>query len=99
MTKLAPFRGYRFVPEKAGRLEDVVTQPYDKIADSMRQAYLKRSPHNLARIIRNPDYSQAGELLRDWIGRGILDQDPTPSLYPYRQTFEFEKHPNLAVWD
>ncbi len=91
MTKLAPFRGYRFAPKKAGKLEDIVTQPYDKISDSMLQAYLKRSPHSLARIIKNPDYSQAGAFLRDWIHQGILCQNHTPCLYPYQQTFEFGK--------
>lgn len=33
------------------RLQDVVTQPYDKISPAMQQAYYQRSPYNLVRII------------------------------------------------
>ena len=32
-------------------LDDVVTQPYDKISPAMQQAYYQRSPYNLVRII------------------------------------------------
>lgn len=91
MAKLVPFRGYRFVPETSGKLDGILTQPYDKISDSMLQAYLKRSPYNLARVIKNTDYAQAASYLRDWISQGILRQDSAPSLYPYQQTFDFEK--------
>ena len=50
MARVYPFRAWRYNPS-AVRLDDVVTQPYDKISPSMQQAYYQRSPYNLVRII------------------------------------------------
>jgi uncharacterized protein (DUF1015 family) len=50
MARIYPFRAFRYNPSRV-RLEDVVTQPYDKITPSMQQAYYQRSPYNLVRII------------------------------------------------
>jgi len=50
MARIYPFRALRYNPSRV-RLEDVVTQPYDKITPSMQQAYYQRSPYNLVRII------------------------------------------------
>ena len=63
----------------------------------MRVRYLSLSPYNLVRIIlgeRTPQdndtnsvYTRAAGLLKDWIGGGILQQEPEPSVYAYFQTF------------
>ena len=50
MARIYPFRAWRYNPS-AVRLDDVVTQPYDKISPAMQQAYYQRSPYNLVRII------------------------------------------------
>ena len=50
MARIYPFRALRYNPAIV-RLEDVVTQPYDKITPSMQQSYYQRSPYNLVRII------------------------------------------------
>jgi len=50
MARIYPFRALRYNPSRV-RLEDVVTQPYDKITPPMQQAYYQRSPYNLVRII------------------------------------------------
>ena len=50
MARIYPFRAWRYNPSSV-RLEDVVTQPYDKISPAMQQAYYQRSPYNLVRII------------------------------------------------
>ena len=50
MASIYPFRAWRYNPS-AVRLEDVVTQPYDKISPAMQEAYYQRSPYNLVRII------------------------------------------------
>jgi uncharacterized protein (DUF1015 family) len=90
MARLIPFRAYRYNAERVGDLADVVSQPYDKITPEMREQYLNRSPHNIVRVIKNPDYEQAGKQLREWIKERILVQDPHPSFYPYQQVFEFQ---------
>ena len=50
MANIFPFQPYRYTA-KAGKLQDLVTQPYDKISPEMRQRYLQASPYNLVRII------------------------------------------------
>jgi uncharacterized protein (DUF1015 family) len=90
MARLIPFRAHRYNAGKVGDLANLVSQPYDKITPEMREQYLQRSPYNIARVIKNPDYEQAGQQLRDWIEQSVLVQDPHPSLYPYQQTFEFQ---------
>ena len=50
MAYIYPFRAWRYNPSTV-RLDDVVTQPYDKMSPAMQQAYYQRSPFNLVRII------------------------------------------------
>ena len=50
MARIYPFRALRYDPQKV-RMEDVVTQPYDKITPAMQQAYYDRSKYNLIRVI------------------------------------------------
>ena len=90
MAEVFPFRGYRYSTQEIANLNDVVTQPYDKISEQMRQEYLERHPYNIVRVIKNNDYENAGENLNQWIQAGILRQDDSPSFYPYEQTFHFE---------
>jgi len=50
MARIYPFRALRYDTQKV-RMEDVVTQPYDKISPAMQQAYYDRSKYNLIRVI------------------------------------------------
>ncbi|MGD0799438.1 MAG: DUF1015 domain-containing protein [Acidobacteriaceae bacterium] len=50
MACIYPFRALRYDTARV-RMEDVVTQPYDKITPAMQQRYYERSPYNLIRII------------------------------------------------
>ena len=90
MPRLYAFRGYRFDPQIVGKLDDVVTQPYDKISDSLRRRYLDRSPFNVAHVIVNSDYKAAGHALESWISQGALRRDEEPSLYAYQQSYVWE---------
>lgn len=80
------------------RLQDVVTQPYDKITPAMQQAYYQRNPYNLVRIILGlPElfdgdgaqdvYRRAAELFSAWWRDGILTQENDPCVFAYSQTF------------
>ncbi len=50
MAQIYPFRALRYDTSRV-RMEDVVTQPYDKISPAMQQRYYELSPYNLIRII------------------------------------------------
>ena len=96
MAKIFPFESYRYTAA-AGALQNLATQPYDKISPEMRQRYLAASPYNLVRVIlgerHDSDsesdnvYTRAAGYLNDWIARGILARDSEPAVFPYFQEF------------
>jgi uncharacterized protein (DUF1015 family) len=97
MARIYPFRAWHYNPTIV-RLEDVVTQPYDKISPAMQQAYYQRSRYNLVRIILGlPElfdagrgesvYSRAARDFRAWRDEGVLVQEKDPCVYAYSQRF------------
>jgi uncharacterized protein (DUF1015 family) len=98
MASIYPFRAWRYNPASV-RLDDVVTQPYDKISPAMQQAYYQRSPYNLVRIIlglpelfdaeRNESvYTRAARDFCAWRDQGILIQEKAPCVFAYAQRFQ-----------
>jgi len=98
MARIYPFRAWRYNPSSV-RLEDVVTQPYDKISPSMQQAYYQRSPFNLVRIILGlPElfdaergesvYTRAARDFTAWREQGVLIQEKAPCVFAYSQRFK-----------
>jgi len=97
MARIYPFRAWRYNPAMV-RLDDVVTQPYDKISPAMQQAYYQRSPYNLVRIILGlPElfdaergenvYTRAARDFRAWREQGVLVQEKEPCIFAYAQRF------------
>jgi uncharacterized protein (DUF1015 family) len=106
MARIFAFQPYRYTA-KAGALQNLVTQPYDKISPEMQQRYLTASPYNLVRIIlgerypsdsaQNNVYTRAAQSLHDWIAEGVLAQDPLPALFAYFQEFSVpDSHERLV---
>jgi uncharacterized protein (DUF1015 family) len=65
MARIYPFRALRYDTSRV-HMEDVVTQPYDKITPQMQQRYYERSTYNLVRIIlgkHEPGDTEPQELL------------------------------------
>ncbi|MGC2357139.1 MAG: DUF1015 domain-containing protein [Candidatus Acidiferrum sp.] len=97
MAIIFPFRAWRYDPKRVP-VQQVVTQPYDKITPAMQERYYQASPYNLVRIIlgkRLPGdgetesvYTRAAAAFQNWRQTGILRRDPEPSLYRYSQTFK-----------
>jgi uncharacterized protein (DUF1015 family) len=97
MARIFPFRALRYNPSMI-RVEEVVTQPYDKITPAMQQAYYQRSVYNLVRIIlglpelfdepgSNDVYTRAARDFADWRRMGILAQEKDPCVFAYSQRF------------
>jgi uncharacterized protein (DUF1015 family) len=96
MARIYPFRALRYDPARVN-MEDVVTQPYDKITPAMQQRYYEASPYNLIRVIlgkHEPEdneqenvYTRAAESLRAWRKEHILAEEAEPALYGYSQTY------------
>ena len=100
MAKIAPFRGYRFNKAEVGDLNQVVTQPYDKIDDKLRDEYYDRNEYNVVRIIRgktremdNPNdnqYTRAATYWNEWIEERVLIREGGPAIYPYFHEYTVE---------
>ncbi len=96
MARIYPFRALRYDTTRV-RMEDVVTQPYDKISPDMQQRYYEASPYNLIRIIlgkhepgdsdQDNVYTRAAAYLNDWRDEHILAEEAEPALYGYSQTY------------
>jgi uncharacterized protein (DUF1015 family) len=96
MAQIFPFQPYRY-SAKAGPLENLVTQPYDKISPSMQSRYLGLSPYNLVRVIlgerlpsddaANNVYTRAARYFETWIESAILERETAPVLFAYFQKF------------
>ncbi len=97
MARVYPFRALRYNPSLV-RLEDVLTQPYDKITPAMQEAYYQRSTYNLVRIILGlPElfdsasdgdvYTRAARDFASWRRSGVLTQENDPCIFAYSQRF------------
>ncbi|HET8826579.1 MAG TPA: DUF1015 domain-containing protein [Terriglobales bacterium] len=96
MAHIEPFRAFRYDPARVA-LDQVVTQPYDKITPEMQERYYISSAHNLVRIIlgkRDANdtaeenvYTRAAKFFSDWRHDGVLVQEPEPAIYRYSQEF------------
>jgi len=96
MARIYPFRALRYDPSRVN-MEDVVTQPYDKITPAMQERYYKASPYNLIRVILGKHfpndtdeenvYTRAADTLRTWRREHILAEESEPALYGYSQTY------------
>ena len=96
MARIYPFRALRYDPARVN-MEDVVTQPYDKITPVMQQHYYEASPYNLIRVILGKHepadteesnvYTRAAETLKVWRKDRVLKEEKEPAIYGYSQTY------------
>ncbi|MFO7991275.1 MAG: DUF1015 domain-containing protein [Thermoplasmata archaeon] len=91
MVDLKPFKGIRYNKKKIEDMEDVITQPYDKIPSDLQNDYYDKSEYNYCRLILPKEenrYDIAAERVHEWIRKEILEKDDNPGLYVYYQDFE-----------
>lgn len=78
-------------------MQNLATQPYDKISPAMQARYLAASPYNLVRVIlgeRQPGdtetenvYTRAARTMQEWIESGVWIRDAEPGMFAYFQEF------------
>ncbi|HEY3299058.1 MAG TPA: DUF1015 domain-containing protein [Armatimonadota bacterium] len=99
MANIYPFKGVRYDKSKVGRLDDVVTPPYDVISPDEQQWYLGKHPNSIIRLILPREgaagdtatkYEKAAAYLGDWMDSGVLARDPEPSFYACEQEYEID---------
>src|SRR3954466_4567422 len=96
MEKIYPFRSLRYALDRVP-IQDVVTQPYDKISKETQERYYASHPNNIIRIILGKSafadtaddnvYTRAAAYLKEWRASGILQQQPEPAFFVYFQRF------------
>ena len=97
MADIHPFKGLRYNAQKV-KLEEVITEPYDRIPPALQEEYYKRNPHNVVRIILGKDddpehpekdkYKRANVYLEQWEKEGILVREDQEALYMYEQEYQ-----------
>ncbi len=90
MVEVKPFRAIRYT-KKAGKLEDLIAQPYDKIDAEMQKMYYDKSTYSYCRLtlpMEEDRYNIARQRLEQWLKEEILKKDEEPAFYVYFQEFE-----------
>jgi uncharacterized protein (DUF1015 family) len=95
MVEIRPFKAIRYT-KKAGDLENLVAEPYDKIDERMQNEYYAKSPYNFCRVILPKEtdrYNVAKKRIHDWLTEKILAKDGEPAFFVSRQQFELNNRP------
>jgi len=90
MVDVKPFKAIRYT-EKAGNIENLIVQPYDKIDEEMQKKYYAQSEYNYCRLtlpIEENRYEVSRQRLVQWLNEHILEKDETPGIFVYYQEFE-----------
>jgi uncharacterized protein (DUF1015 family) len=89
MVDIRPFKAITYTA-KAGRTEDLITQPYDKIDTTMQKAYYTLSPYNYCRLIlplETDKYNVASQRLEQWLKDKVMTKEHQPAILISRQEF------------
>lgn len=105
MADVRPFRGIRYHTERVPDLASVTTPPYDVISEVDQEAFYRRHPQNMIRLIlgkseagdsenRNP-HTRAAAAFNQWMADGTLVQDTHPACY--LTSVDFRHHGEMAT--
>ena len=89
MVDIRPFRAILYT-QRAGSLENLITQPYDKIDTEMQKEYYQKSPYNYCRLIlpmEENKYQMAQQRIEQWLKEGVLARENEPAVFVSRQEF------------
>ena len=92
MVDIRPFKAIRYT-HKAGNIENLITQPYDKIDAEMQKEYYSKSPYNYCRLIlpiENNKYEMANQRIFKWQKEGIMAKETHPAIFVSRQEFSLD---------
>ncbi|MCD6424118.1 MAG: DUF1015 domain-containing protein [Anaerolineales bacterium] len=97
MATIKPFRAIRYNQHKIDHINNVISQPYDRVRYGLQDEYYALSEYNVTRIIKGKKfdsdsdtdniYTRANDFLNKWLQEGILKREDQPAYYVYHQTF------------
>ncbi len=91
MVELRPFKGIQYEKEKIEDMDEIITQPYDKISEEMQEKYYQKSEYNYCKLILPKEenrYQAASRRLDEWIKENVLQKEDEPGIYVYYQDYE-----------
>jgi len=91
MVELKPFKGIQYSKEKIEDMDEVITQPYDKISEEMQDKYYQKSDYNYCKLILPKEenrYEIAAKRLQKWMEENVLQREEKPGIYVYYQDYE-----------
>lgn len=101
MAYIGALKGVRFNPDKVGKLDEVVTPPYDVINETAVQSFLAKNPYSMIQldITKTPGgsnenesrYSNAAGLFNQWLDEDVLVRDSQDTIYLYETRYN---HPS-----
>jgi len=89
LVDVRPFNAIRYT-SKAGNVENLITQPYDKIDSKMQKEYYEKSSYNYCRLIlplEENKYQIADHRIVQWMKEGIMAKETKPAFFVSRQEF------------
>jgi uncharacterized protein (DUF1015 family) len=92
MVDIRAFKAIKYT-EKAGKLKNLITQPYDKIDQDLQREYYEKSPYNYCRLIlpiEENRYETVHQRIYEWLNEHILCKDEEPSIFICRQEFRLD---------
>ena len=95
--EISPFQGIRYNQGIVGGLAQVLCPPYDVVAPEQRKLCHEKSDYNAIRLessAESPEptddsYQKAAITFQQWLKKGVLQLDRTPSFYLHDHHFEY----------
>jgi len=94
MVEISPFRGITYNKEKTGKLDGIMSPPYDIISEKMQSELYEKHPYNFVKLIlgkqfpddteKNNRYTRARKLFDEWQKQSILLESDKSAIYPYK---------------
>jgi uncharacterized protein (DUF1015 family) len=98
VMQVKPFKALRFSKTVVGDVGSCIAPPYDVISPAQQRQLYEKSEYNIVRIIKGKQepsdnskknrYTRAADYLNAWLGKGVLKQDRTDTVYAYLQDFQ-----------
>ena len=94
MVEIVPFRGITYNKEKIGKLDNIMSPPYDIISEQMQNQLYNKHSNNFVKLIlgkqypddseKNNRYTRAKDLFEEWQQQSILIESENRAIYPYK---------------
>ena len=106
MANVTAFKGYTYNKERILDFGDVCTPPYDVISKEEQEAFYKKHPNNIIRLIlskkldtdteTDTPHTRAAKHFTEFIEDRVLVQDPEPAMYLTSVDFKDNKDQPLT---